>query len=85
MKNRINIRICTGTTCYVMGASDLIALADQLPEEVLSNLNITGAPCLGACKNGDLKPPFVEINGVLLSEATVESVMDAIKAEEGGQ
>ena len=77
----INIRICTGTTCYVMGASDLLTLADQLTESTLKGLNISGAPCLGYCRNRDFKPPFVEINGRLLAGATVERVKEAIIAE----
>lgn len=80
---KINVKICLGTTCYVMGASDLQMLADYLPENVAERLVLSGSPCLDYCfdpeSNG--KPPFVEINGNVLGEATIEKVTDFIKKE----
>lgn len=49
MNKKINIQICTGTSCYVMGASELLMLEDLLPESIKDNVVITGSPCFGLC------------------------------------
>ena len=89
MDRKIDIRICTGTTCYVMGASDLLAIEDRLPEERLRVISISGSACLGLCRRATgmdseesrLKPPFVRINGRLICRASPEKVLDAVNAE----
>ncbi len=80
----INIRICTGTTCYVMGASDLLTLEDYIPGINRNSIRISGATCLGFCRDKKLKPPFVEIDGEIISQADLEKVLEIIKAKTGG-
>ncbi len=68
-----------------MGASDLLVLEEHLSAEQLSRISITGAACLGLCREHGLKPPFVQVNDGIISMATIEKVLDAVKAEtEGG-
>ncbi len=80
---KINVKICLGTTCYVMGASDLQMIKEYLPETIASNVLLNGSPCLDYCFNQEEygKPPFVEVNGKILGEATIEKVTDVIKKE----
>lgn len=89
MKKTISIRICTGTTCYVMGASDLLTLEDHIPEHLKAPVSISGSTCLGMCKyipgisksDTEQKPPFVEINGKIMGQATIKKVIEAAQAE----
>ena len=42
---------------------------------------VTGSPCLELCRNqpGGRRAPFVKIDGRILSSATVESVIEALR------
>lgn len=80
MAEKLKIVICSGTACYVMGASEILLLEDHLNEEQRSYVEIEGTNCLGFCKdvkNG--KAPYVTINGVLLSSATLPDVIQRIQ------
>lgn len=77
---RVNVKICFGTMCYVMGGSHLEMLTDQLPAELKDKIHITGSPCLDVCHNKDNgKPPFVIVNDTIISEANIEKVINTIK------
>jgi NADH:ubiquinone oxidoreductase 24 kD subunit len=81
MEKRIRVTVCCGTACYVLGGSELIDLADRLPDALRSRVDIDGATCLGLCKDSSAgERPFVKVDGLALSGATLESVTAAIKA-----
>ncbi len=89
MSDGVDVEICTGTTCFVMGAGHLLNLAEELPERLRTHVNICGSHCLGVCtdpKNG--KPPFARVNGELFSDVSVESIIaacdQALADREGG-
>lgn len=80
MEGKIKIIICTGTACFVMGGSELLLLEEHLPEHLKNHVEISGTTCIDYCKddqNG--KSPFVEIDGVVMSEATIPKVIDYIE------
>jgi NADH:ubiquinone oxidoreductase subunit E len=78
MEPIIDVEICTGTTCFVMGAGYLLELVDELPERLRGRVSVCGAHCLGVCNRTDCgKPPFAKVDGVLIANATVESLIDA--------
>ena len=75
----IEVEICVGTACHVMGGSDLMLLPKVLDERGLSQVQVKGARCLGYCRDqGHDQAPYVHINGKLITRATVESVIDEI-------
>lgn len=79
---KINVVICTGTTCYVMGGSDLLSLKELFDKEYPGKIEIQGCGCLGSCKGDEYcRAPFVKVNETLLSEATVASVVDEVKRQ----
>ncbi|ERP32067.1 NAD(P)H-dependent oxidoreductase subunit E [Chitinivibrio alkaliphilus] len=70
------LKICLGTTCYIMGSCDLLAVEEYLPEEICQRITVEGATCLGKCKDIHATPPFIEIDGHIYEAAdrsTVES------------
>lgn len=78
MNSSVMVEICTGTTCFVLGAGYLLNLSEELPERLKGRVDIRGSHCLGLCndpKNG--KPPFVRVGQIVLSEASVESIIEA--------
>lgn len=77
----VKVVICTGTTCYVMGSSELHALAEYLTPEDAARVEITGARCLGCCTNGQYgKAPYVLINGQVVGEANIPTVLTELRA-----
>ena len=67
------ITVCTGTTCYVMGAAELIEELEGGIERGELSAELRGSTCLGHCKersNG--VPPFVEIEGKPIAAASYE-------------
>ena len=80
MEKKLEVRICTGTLCYVMGGADLQVIDEYLPEELLDKVDIKGTPCLDYCNNYDgPKAPFVKVGDKVISEASIEKVVTAIK------
>ncbi len=59
----LEVKICTGTACYVMGGSDLFFIEEKLSDEERKKVKVEFVPCLGYCKSGKGKPPFVLVNG----------------------
>ena len=57
---KINVRVCLGTTCYVMGASELLGLLEGLPAELRGRIEVAGSNCLNLCQQGAFgRAPFV--------------------------
>jgi NADH:ubiquinone oxidoreductase subunit E len=71
--------ICTGTLCHVLGGSELPALGTYIPKEWNKIVDIKGSSCLEHCKNTSMKPPFAEIDGTLIQEATIQKLIDHLK------
>jgi NADH:ubiquinone oxidoreductase subunit E len=65
IREKIQVKICVGTACFVQGGADLLLYGDYLDPELLGECNIEGTSCLGGCKveGAESKAPFVEING----------------------
>ena len=80
MKKKVEVKICTGTLCYVMGGAELQVIDEHLTDEVMEQVSIKGSPCLEHCNNvtNNTKAPYVEVNGEIISEATVAKVVEAI-------
>jgi NADH:ubiquinone oxidoreductase subunit E len=76
---KIKVEICVGTTCHILGASELQHLENFFSRENLEKLDITGVACLGACKNDNYgNAPFVRINGKIIGNANIHSLIEHI-------
>jgi len=74
---KVNVKICMGTTCFVMGASQLQELIDIAKTRYGDDVEVAGCPCLDICsKNSEYsKAPYVDVNGSIISEATIDKVL----------
>lgn len=80
MDKKIVIEVCTGTTCFLMGSSEIILIKDHLSPELQEMVEVKGSVCLDHCKNiTDEKAPFVEINGKYISNASLPKVISYIE------
>lgn len=78
MKTSVTVEICTGTTCFVMGGGHLLNLQEELPERLKGRVEIIGAHCLKVCDNPHCgRPPFARVNRALISDASIESLIEA--------
>lgn len=81
---KIVVKICTGTLCYVMGGSELQLLGECLPDSLQDKIEIKGATCLDFCnQEGHGKAPFVLVNNTLVTAATISKVIEQINIELG--
>ncbi len=77
---KIEIKVCYGTMCYVMGGSHLEMLQEEIPQELKDKVTISGATCLGLCDKSEFgKPPFVMVGKEIVNEATINKVINTIK------
>lgn len=79
MRNKIQIKICVGTTCYVMGASDILTIQDELTPSISDRVEVLGIPCFDLCKNSaNGKAPFVSVNDIIIDSASLDKVKEYI-------
>ena len=78
---KINVKVCLGTTCFVMGGSNLQELIDIVPRKYGDKVEVSGITCLGQCSINDeySKAPYVQVDNLVVAEATVEKVLAAIE------
>lgn len=71
----LKVKVCCGTSCYIMGASELIN------SDISRNphVEIQGSTCLNFCKDGDKRPPYVTINDKVYSQVTLSRFESLIK------
>ena len=80
MAEKIKVTICTGTTCFVMGGSDILLLEEHLSEQWKDKVIIEGSPCLDYCNIPDQgKAPFVKIDNKILSGANIPAILSHIE------
>lgn len=76
----VNVTICTGTTCFLMGAAKFQLLEESLPESLRPHVRIEGSHCLGLCGDRNVgKAPFVLIDGEPVASATLPRLVELIE------
>ena len=78
---KIEVKICAGTACFVMGAPQIQALEFSAPADIADRIETVEVRCMNHCNKGSgyNKGPFVEVNGELIEEATMEKVVAKIR------
>lgn len=82
MESKVKVRICVGTSCFVMGAAQIQSIEFNAPADIADKIEIIEERCMNLCK--DIKSkynrgPFVFVNDELVEEATYEKVIDKIR------
>lgn len=82
MEKKIKVRICVGTSCFVMGAAQIQSLEFNAPADIADQIEIIEERCMNLCK--DIKSkynrgPFVFVNEELIEEASYEKVVAKIR------
>lgn len=82
---KVEVVVCAGTTCYLMGAATLQSLEDHLEPEIRKMVEVKGSRCLGQCKNdryGDA--PYVSVNGEVMSVPSLSFLLDKVRSLAAG-
>lgn len=84
-EGKVNVKVCLGTTCFVMGGANLQELNDLIPNKYGDKVEVTGSPCLGLCsiKMDYSKAPYVKVDDDVVESATVEKVIAKIDEKLG--
>lgn len=82
---KINVKVCLGTTCFVMGSSNLQELIETVPAKYGDAVEVAGVPCLGLCSIDweYSRAPYVKVDDDVVYQATVEKVLNAIERKLG--
>jgi NADH:ubiquinone oxidoreductase subunit E len=77
---KIPVKVCVGTTCYVMGGSELTDLAQSIPGAWKDRVAVEGTVCLDFCRNtAKLKPPFVLVGDQIIDQASTDKVLAVLR------
>ena len=80
MERRITVKICTGTTCHLMGGHQLFDFEQRLPPEWRGHVDVQGAHCLGLCDKGETgRAPYAAVDGEVVADATQDKLADAVR------
>lgn len=79
--SKIQVKICNGTTCFIMGAEEFQELSTQIEKKFKDKVEVIVSSCLGLCSlnNENVKSPYVKIDDEIISEATAEKVIAALE------
>lgn len=75
---KIDLKICMGTMCYVMGGAELRAFVEMLPDNIGKHLSVSYSPCLGMCDRIG-EPPYIEFNGRIVAGVSKNNLLQIIK------
>ena len=77
---KVSVKVCLGTTCFVMGSANLQELIEIVPAKYGNKVDVSGVPCLGLCSVDweFSKAPYVKVNNEVIKEAAVEKVLNEI-------
>lgn len=78
---KVKVKICQGTTCYVMGGNVIKSMLKVLTERYADKIEIISARCLGNCNDSDSfsKAPYVYVEDEVIPEADLDKVIEAIE------
>ena len=80
--DKVTVKICSGTSCFVMGAAQIQALEFTPPADIADKIELIEVRCMNLCKDAKTKynrGPFVMVDNDLVEEATYEKVVAKIR------
>ena len=80
---KIKVKVCQGTTCFVMGGSTVKSIIDTLTEKYPNQVEVISVRCFETCHQTDSfsKAPYVYVDDEMISEANLEKVLNKIESK----
>lgn len=73
----LELEICTGAGCCLLGSQDLMDAVAALPDEQRRLIRLSGPSCLDGCRKG----PAVRIDGEVYSAMTPDKLIELVEAK----
>lgn len=78
--DKINIKVCVGTTCHVMGGSEILEGLLELGRTRLKGIiEVSAMVCTEECHGKVEAAPLVHLNDKTIFEATIDKVLEEVK------
>ena len=78
---KMQLEICCGTTCYMLGANRLLNIENEMPSELRGKAEVKALACMGLCNDKELAgAPYVKLNGQVIENATAEKIYEKMRA-----
>lgn len=75
-QNKIQVEICIGTPCFLMGGQNLIEELEWLPFKYKSNFTFKASQCIDQhCKNA----PIIRVNNKIFENVSLEKFKDILE------
>ena len=78
----MEIKICMGTMCYVMGGAELRSMVEALAEDPDYDIEVSYSPCLGVCDKAAGEPPYIEVDGKIIGGVRKSTLLQIIKEKQ---
>lgn len=77
---KIIIKICMGTTCFILCNSELQEIEEEIDPNLLPYIEIMGSSCLGFCKESNYhKIPCATIDGKVIGNVNKANLLKCIE------
>lgn len=77
---KLKIKVCNGTTCFVMGSSKFQDFEERIPAKYKKSVDVRFKSCLDLCQNNEYsKSPYVMVEDEVISEATFEKILEVLE------
>ena len=77
---KLQLEICCGTTCFMLGADKLLNIENEMPTDLRSRADIRALPCLVLFNDSKLSgAPYVKLNFVFNDTATTEKIYERMR------
>ena len=81
---KFHLEICCGTTCFMLGANQLVNIENEMPADLRELTDVRALPCLGLCSDKELSgAPYVKLNGEVIEKATAEKIYAKMRTRLG--
>ena len=78
---KLQLEICCGTTCYMLGSNRLLNIENEMPSELRGKTEVRAMACMGLCNDKDLSgAPYAKLNGQVIENATAEKIYEKMRA-----
>ncbi len=71
----VKVKVCCGTSCYIMGSSELISMG----LDSCDGVDFEGSTCMNLCKDNEKRPPYVSINDEIYSQVTSDQLKKLVE------
>lgn len=77
---KMQLEICCGTTCFMLGADKLLNIENEMPSDLRGKAVIRANPCMELCNKSQLSgAPFVKLNGEIIEKATPDKIYEKMR------